>query len=66
MEGANHGGITAGEHAQDAAFGAAVVLLAAEFDQHLVAVHGRADGVRRNEDTPSRVLLRAALGTTKP
>ncbi len=59
MEGANHGGITAGEHAQDAAFGAAVVLLAAEFYQHLVAVHGRAYGVRRNEDI---AFQGAALG----
>ena len=43
-------GIAAAEHAQNAAFGAAVVLLAAEFDQHLVAMHGRADGLRVDED----------------
>ena len=50
MKGADNGWIASGEHAQDAALGAAVFLLAAEFDQHLIAVHGRADGGRRDED----------------
>src|SRR5208337_3253892 len=40
MERTDHRAIAADEHPQDAAFGAAVVLLATELDQHLVAVHG--------------------------
>ncbi len=58
MKGADDRGIAAAEHAQDAAFGAAVFLLAAEFDQHLVAVHGRADGLRVDVDVAAD---RAAL-----
>ncbi len=50
MEYADDRRVSAGQHAQDSAFGAAVVALAAEFHQHLVAVHGGADGRRRNED----------------
>ncbi len=40
MKDADHGGIAAGEHAQDAALGAAIVAAATQLDQHLVAVHG--------------------------
>jgi hypothetical protein len=40
MEGADHGWVAAGKHPQDATLGAAIILLATEFDQHLVAVHG--------------------------
>ena len=51
-------GLPRREHAQDAAFGAAVVVLATKLDQHLVAVHGRADGLRVDEDVAAD---RAAL-----
>ena len=43
MECSDHGRIAAREHAQDASLGAAIVALAAQFHQHLVAVHGRSD-----------------------
>ena len=62
MEGADDGGIAAAEHAQDAAFGAAVVLLAAQLDQHLVAVHGRADGLRVDEDVAADRAALAGVG----
>src|SRR5271166_4542474 len=39
MKRADDGGVSSSEHAQDASFGAAVLFLAAQFDQHLVAVH---------------------------
>ena len=54
MEGADNRWIAASEHAQDVAFGTAIVgrarTLAGELDQHLIAVHCRADGGRRDED----------------
>ena len=43
MEDAHHGWIGARKHSQDAAFGAIIVAFTAEFDQHLVAMHGRAE-----------------------
>ena len=62
MKGADHRGIAAAEHAQDAAFGAAVFLLATEFDQHLVAVHGRADGLRADEDVTAEGAALPGIG----
>ena len=50
MKRSNHGWIAAGKHAEDFPFDAAIFLLAAQFDEHLVAVHRRADSRRRNED----------------
>ena len=50
VKGANHRGIAPAEHPQDAAFSAPVLLLATEFDQHLVAMHGAANGLRVDVD----------------
>ena len=46
MKSADNSGIAAGEHAQDAPLGTAVVALASQFHQHMVAMHGRTDGLR--------------------
>src|ERR1051326_3472403 len=48
VEDADHGFLLALHDADDLAFGAAVVADAAEFDQHLVAMHGVADLGRRD------------------
>ena len=44
------GGVSASEHAENAAFRPAIVAQGGDFDQHAVAVHGRADRRGRNED----------------
>src|SRR5271165_2580581 len=62
MERADDAGIAAAQHAQDAAFGAAVFLLAAKFHQDLVAVHGRADGLRVDEDVAGDGAALAGVG----
>ncbi len=47
---ADDGGMGAREGADNAALGAAIVADGGDFDKNAVAVHGGADGVRRNED----------------
>ncbi len=67
MECPNHGAVAARQHAQDAAFGTAVVALTSDLNQHLVAMHGRADCRRRDEDVtsvpPFRQLRARGRGT---
>ena len=54
MKRAHYGRVAAGEHPQDASFGAAVVAFAAQLHQHLIAVHGRSDLLRMNVDVAGR------------
>jgi len=58
MEDPNDGGVTAGEDAEDAAEAAAVGAGRQEFDEHLVALHGFADFVGRDEDVIVAISLR--------
>src|SRR5579864_8734135 len=56
VEGADHGGMGASQHAQDSAFGAAIGANGGNFHQHAIAVHGRTDGARRNVDVAADAL----------
>ena len=50
VEDADHGGMRARERSDNASFGAAIAANGGDFDQDAVSVHGRPDGVRRDED----------------
>ncbi len=62
MKCADHGGITTCEHSQDTPLGAAIVALASQFHQHLVAIHGRTDGLRVDEDVADESAALASIG----
>src|SRR5215472_880986 len=57
MEDSNHSFLFAFNHADDAAFGAAVVAYAAHLHQHLITVHGAADLGRRDKDVTLELAL---------
>ena len=60
----HHGGVGATDQAHDAAFGAAVRTNIPDFNQHPVAVHGRAHRWRRNENISRQPRLQAFLERT--
>src|ERR1019366_3056662 len=83
VKSAYHGGIAAGQHAQNAPLGPAVathpstrkpgarwgprsVALAPQFHQHLIAMHGRADGLRVDVDVAREAAALAGVGDDEP
>jgi len=61
MEFADHGGMGARQGADDTAFGAAIGADGGDFDQDAVAMHGRSNGGRRNEDIAGEASLQMGI-----
>ena len=66
MKGADHGGVAAGEHAQDTTLGAVSFSLAAQLHQHLVAVHGRPEGLGGDVNVARDGDALAGVGHNEP
>ncbi len=61
MEDADHGRMRARKRPDDAPFGATVGADGGDIDQHAVPMHGRADGMRRDEDVAGEASLEIGI-----
>ena len=61
----HHGGMSAHHRPHDAPFRAAIGTNRHNVDQHAIAVHGVADGVRRDEDIPRQPRFKRSTQRTR-